>query len=48
MQQPKRIKSLEGFKKRKALMLKQLKKAEDKLQALENKRIQVLGSFTMK
>jgi len=48
MQQQKRIKSIEIFKKRKESTLKQLKKVEEKLQALENKRIYELGSLAMK
>lgn len=48
MQQQKRIKSLEVFKKRKELMFKQLKKAEQKLKDLEKKRSQELGLLAMK
>jgi|688.fasta_scaffold371140_2 hypothetical protein len=48
MQPQKRIKSLEIFMKRKALTLKKLKKAQDKLHDLENKRMFESGLLVMK
>lgn len=47
MQKQKRIKSIANFQKRRDLMKQQLKRAEEKLQALENKRAIELGRLAI-
>lgn len=47
MQAQKRIKSMASFQKQKTLMQQQLKRAEEKLNQLENKRAIELGKLAM-